>query len=83
MLKTFPKRVGQTLIVLYQSTVSLDHGPLARLVPFRICKFHPTCSEYSYEALGRFGLIKGSWLTLRRILRCHPWSKGGLDPVSK
>jgi hypothetical protein len=46
------------------------------------CRFVPSCSEYSYEALERFGLARGSWLTLRRLLRCHPFSgKFGFDPV--
>ena len=78
-----PRRLGQILIVIYQRTVSLDHGLLSKFVPFRMCRFHPTCSEYGYEALGRFGLIQGSWLTLKRIFRCHPWSPGGHDPVPK
>lgn len=76
-----PSRIGQILIVIYQRTLSLDHGPLAKLYPYQVCRFHPTCSEYGYEALGRFGLIKGSWLTLKRIFCCHPWSPGGNDPV--
>lgn len=45
------------------------------------CLYLPTCSEYAYVALVRFGVIKGSWLALRRIGRCHPFAKGGLDPV--
>ncbi len=45
------------------------------------CVYLPTCSEYAYVALVRFGAVRGSWLTLRRLLRCHPFAKGGLDPV--
>jgi hypothetical protein len=45
------------------------------------CLYLPTCSEYAYVALIRFGALKGSWLTLRRLGRCHPFAKGGLDPV--
>ena len=45
------------------------------------CVYLPTCSEYAYVALVRFGFFRGSWLTLRRFARCHPFAKGGLDPV--
>lgn len=45
------------------------------------CKYYPTCSQYGYEAIERFGVIKGSALALWRILRCNPFSKGGYDPV--
>lgn len=45
------------------------------------CRFTPSCSHYGIEALQKHGLIRGSYLTIARILRCHPWSKGGHDPV--
>jgi hypothetical protein len=45
------------------------------------CRFTPTCSEYAVQAIDRFGAIKGSWLALRRLSRCHPFHAGGLDPV--
>lgn len=45
------------------------------------CRFHPTCSAYSYEAVKKHGAFKGGWLALKRIGRCHPFSEGGIDPV--
>ena len=47
------------------------------------CRFLPTCSEYSIEALKKFGLIKGTIVSIKRILSCHPWGKGGFDPIEK
>lgn len=61
------------LIRLYQRYLS----PL--LPP--TCRYTPTCSQYGIEALQKHGLLKGSLLAMQRILRCHPWSKGGVDPV--
>jgi putative membrane protein insertion efficiency factor len=45
------------------------------------CRFYPTCSEYALEAVTRYGVLKGSWLAARRLLRCHPFHAGGFDPV--
>jgi len=69
------------VILIYQNTLSFDHGPLAKVFPFWGCRFHPSCSEYTYQAIFKYGVIKGSYLGLKRILRCHPLSPGGYDPV--
>lgn len=45
------------------------------------CRFYPSCSSYALEAVERFGAARGAWLALGRVLRCHPWQPGGLDPV--
>jgi putative membrane protein insertion efficiency factor len=56
-------------------------SPLVHAVSPSRCLYLPTCSEYAYTALVRFGLLRGSWLALRRLTRCHPWGNGGFDPV--
>lgn len=61
------------LIKLYRIIVS----PL--LPP--ACRYLPSCSEYAEEALHKYGMVKGAWLTVRRLLRCHPWGSSGYDPV--
>jgi putative membrane protein insertion efficiency factor len=45
------------------------------------CRFHPTCSCYAEDAIRRFGIMRGGWLSLRRLGRCHPWHAGGADPL--
>ena len=45
------------------------------------CRFEPSCSQYGYEALERYGFFRGTWMALRRVMRCHPFHKGGFDPV--
>ena len=45
------------------------------------CRYTPTCSQYAYEAISKYGIFKGGWLALKRLLRCHPWGGSGYDPV--
>ncbi|NVK34012.1 MAG: membrane protein insertion efficiency factor YidD [Rhodobacteraceae bacterium] len=70
---SFPARIGLVLIWIYRHTVSLFLG--------RSCRYAPTCSEYTADALKRFGLWRGGWLGLSRILRCNPFGASGFDPV--
>lgn len=72
------------LIRAYQKTISFDHGIPKKLFPsLSVCIFEPTCSEYTYVAVKKYGVRKGGWMGIRRLLRCGPWSynKPRFDPV--
>jgi hypothetical protein len=75
------KFIAKKAIRAYQKTLSFDHGPLSVFYERGFCRFQPTCSQYTYEAIDKYGVVKGGWLGLKRICRCNPWSKGGFDPV--
>ena len=77
------KKLLLFLIRAYQKTLSLNHGILSYVVSERFCRFYPSCSEYAYQAIEKFGVLKGGWLGLKRIARCHPWNPGGNDPLQK
>jgi putative membrane protein insertion efficiency factor len=62
----FPIKVYQYLI-----------GPLLK----PSCRYYPSCSEYADSAIDHFGITKGIWMAFKRIMRCHPWSRGGYDPI--
>ncbi len=61
-------------IVLYRRVLS-------PLKPIPTCRFHPTCSAYAHDAILAHGVLRGGWLAVRRVAKCHPWHPGGLDPV--
>ena len=67
------KRVLIALVKFYRVAISPYSSPC--------CNYIPTCSQYALEALEKYGALKGGWLALKRILRCHPFCKGGYDPV--
>lgn len=68
-----PRRLVGAIIGFYQKLVSPSLGAN--------CRYRPTCSSYARQAIDRFGVIKGGWLALRRLGRCHPFHAGGYDPV--
>ena len=69
----FAQRITLGIIRFYQRFISPLLGSN--------CRFYPTCSHYTYEAIEKYGVVKGGWMGLRRISRCHPWHAGGFDPV--
>ena len=74
-------KISIFIITVYQRTLSPDHGFPKGRFPYGYCKYYPSCSQYTKEALEKFGLVKGISLGLKRVLRCNPWSQGGLDPI--
>jgi hypothetical protein len=77
------KKAVLGLIRAYQNT-SFLHTHIARMLFLTdaACRFTPTCSRYTYAAVDKYGVLRGLFLGLKRIIRCHPWSKGGYDPLT-
>ncbi len=77
------KKLVLLLIRFYQMIFSYDYGLMGKIFPnVRSCRYIPTCSVYGYTAIDRFGVFKGGFLALKRVIRCNPWSKHShYDPV--
>ncbi len=67
------RKLALSLIKFYQAIPFFNHD---------ICRFTPTCSQYTYQAIAKYGILKGSFLGTKRIFRCHPFSEGGPDPLT-
>lgn len=72
-LRRLPGQLAIGLLRVYQATLSRLLGPR--------CRFHPSCSQYTLEAISKYGLVRGALLGARRVVRCHPFHDGGFDPV--
>lgn len=77
------QKIALGLITLYQKTLSPDHGWFKGNYPLGYCRYKPTCSDYTYQAVAQYGVVKGMRLGFKRIGRCVPWRRGGTDPVPK
>jgi len=76
------KKFALASIKFYQKYLSFDSGWPSRFwIGEGVCRYQPTCSQYTYEAIEKYGIIRGTFLGLARIARCTPWTKGGYDPV--
>ena len=73
-LVNFPRWILLLFIRLYQKVVSPS-------LPPDTCRFYPSCSHYGYQAVYKYGVVKGGWLALKRVFRCNPFNSGGIDPV--
>lgn len=77
------KSIILKLIKSYQKTLFFHNEVFKTLfMSDKVCRFEPSCSNYTYQAIEKYGVSKGAYLGLKRIMRCHPFSKGGYDPVS-
>jgi uncharacterized protein len=77
--RPLPRRTGPVARLLALLVRGYQRTAVLRPVPR--CRFHPTCSSYALEALQQHGAARGTWLTVRRLARCHPWNPGGVDHV--
>ncbi len=69
------------LRLLLLAALRLYQKTLARTVPPNTCRFYPTCSHYAYEAVAKYGALRGGWMAIKRVARCNPLHPGGYDPV--
>ncbi|MFH1822795.1 MAG: membrane protein insertion efficiency factor YidD [Patescibacteria group bacterium] len=81
MIKYYSRYLVIKILKIYQKTLSFDHGILKVFFPHGFCRFRPTCSDYTIEAIKKYGVFKGGAKALWRVLRCNPWNKGGWDPL--
>ena len=76
------KKIIIFLIKTYQKTISPDHSWLGYHLGLKVCRFYPTCSEYTSQAIIKFGIVRGLFVGLQRVLCCHPFHPGGIDEIN-
>ena len=73
-LVLLPRNISVAVLRVYRLVISPLYGD--------VCRYYPSCSAYTLQAIQNFGLAKGAWLGTRRLARCHPWAEGGIDDVA-
>ncbi len=81
MILNLPKQIVLMLIRFYQNFLSIDQSFWGRKTGIKVCIHEPKCSEYTYQAIDKHGILKGSIMGFFRIMRCNPFNEGGHDPV--
>lgn len=80
-LRDLPRRIDYLPRFLLLGLIRLYQMTFSKAVPPNTCRFYPTCSHYGYQAIYKYGAIKGGWLAAWRVIRCNPFNPGGIDPV--
>jgi putative membrane protein insertion efficiency factor len=80
-LKELPRTIWNIPRLILLSFIRLYQMTLSKTLPANTCRFYPSCSHYGYQAIYKYGVIKGGWLATWRVLRCNPFNRGGFDPV--
>ncbi|MEK6221617.1 MAG: membrane protein insertion efficiency factor YidD [Chloroflexota bacterium] len=80
-LRDMPKTIWNLPRMLLLSLIKLYQMTFSRAIPEGTCRFYPSCSHYGYQAIYKFGVLKGSWMATYRVFRCNPFNSGGFDPV--
>lgn len=80
-LSDLPKTFGNLPRLLILLPIVAYQKTLSKALPPNTCRFYPTCSHYAYQAVYKYGALKGGWMGVKRIARCNPFNQGGFDPV--
>jgi hypothetical protein len=80
-LRDLPRNPGNWPRIAVLALMRLYQGTISRGLPENTCRFYPSCSHYGYQAVYKYGALKGSWMAAWRLLRCNPFNEGGYDPV--
>ena len=80
-LRAMPRRIENLPRLLVLALIRLYQATISQALPPDTCRFYPSCSHYGYQAIYKYGLIKGGWMATWRVLRCNPFNRGGFDPL--